>query len=141
MIDTAQAMKATHAGHPQSTPDNTQPLTSHMVALIFEKPSTQTRVSFDINMRQMGRQTIILSNSEMQLRHSKTIANTAHMLSRYVNLIMIHTYEKTTLLKLAEHTNVPVINKLTNHTHPCQIITNMMTYEEHRGPITGHKIV
>jgi ornithine carbamoyltransferase len=112
-----------------------------MVALIFEKPSTRTRVSFDVGVRQMGGQTMVLSGSEMQLGHGETIADTARVLSRYVDLIMIRTFEEDVLLELAEYATVPVINGLTNRTHPCQIMADIMTYEEHRGPIAGKKVV
>ena len=110
-------------------------------ALIFEKPSTRTRVSFDVGVRQMGGQTMVLSGKEMQLGHGETIADTARVLSRYVDLIMIRTFEEATLLEMAEHATVPVINGLTNRTHPCQIMADVMTYEEHRGPIAGRKVV
>jgi hypothetical protein len=112
-----------------------------MVALIFEKPSTRTRVSFDVGVRQMGGQTMVLSGTEMQLGHGETIADTARVLSRYVDLIMIRTFEEATLQEMAEHATVPVINGLTNRTHPCQIMADVMTYEEHRGPIAGKKVV
>ncbi|MGL5009529.1 MAG: ornithine carbamoyltransferase, partial [Paracoccaceae bacterium] len=122
-------------------PDDHQPLAGHMVALIFEKPSTRTRVSFDVGVRQMGGQTMVLSGQEMQLGHGETIADTARVLSRYVDLIMIRTYEEATLQEMAEHATVPVINGLTNRTHPCQIMADVMTYEEHRGPIAGKHVV
>ena len=112
-----------------------------MVALIFEKPSTRTRVSFDVGVRQMGGETMVLSGREMQLGHGETIADTARVLSRYVDLIMIRTFEEDALLELADHATVPVINGLTNRTHPCQVMADVMTYEEHRGPIAGKKVV
>ena len=141
MIDHARAMKDARAGQPKGTPDAEQPLAGHMVALIFEKPSTRTRVSFDVGVRQMGGQTMVLSGGDMQLGHGETIADTARVLSRYVDLIMIRTFEEHTLLEMAEHATVPVINGLTNRTHPCQIMADVMTFEEHRGPITGKKVV
>jgi ornithine carbamoyltransferase len=141
MIDTAQAMKTARNGRPKGTPDDDQPLKGQMVALIFEKPSTRTRVSFDVGVRQMGGETMVLSGKEMQLGHGETIADTARVLSRYVDLIMIRTFEEATLLEMAEHATVPVINGLTNRTHPCQIMADVMTYEEHRGPIRGKKVV
>ncbi len=141
MIDHARAMKSARAGLPKGTPDAEQPLAGHMVALIFEKPSTRTRVSFDVGVRQMGGQTMVLSGTEMQLGHGETIADTARVLSRYVDLIMIRTFEESVLLELAEHASVPVINGLTNRTHPCQIMADVMTFEEHRGPIAGKKVV
>ena len=141
MIDQARAMKRARDGLPRATPDAEQPLANHMVALIFEKPSTRTRVSFDVGVRQMGGQTMVLSGSEMQLGHGETIADTARVLSRYVDLIMIRTFEESILHEMAEHAAVPVINGLTNRSHPCQIMADVMTYEEHRGPITGRKVV
>ena len=141
MIDMAQLMKTARLGRPKGELDDAQPLAGRMVALIFEKPSTRTRVSFDVGVRQMGGQTMVLSGREMQLGHGETIADTARVLSRYVDLIMIRTYEEATLLEMAEHATVPVINGLTNRTHPCQIMADVMTYEEHRGPIHGRKVV
>jgi ornithine carbamoyltransferase len=141
MIDTARAMKNARAGQPKGTPDADQPLANHMVALIFEKPSTRTRVSFDVGVRQMGGQTLVLSGADMQLGHGETIADTARVLSRYVDLIMIRTFEEATLLEMAEYASVPVINGLTNRTHPCQIMADIMTFEEKRGPIKGRKVV
>lgn len=141
MIDQAHAMKSARKGLPKGTPDAEQPLANRMVALIFEKPSTRTRVSFDVGVRQMGGQTLVLSGSEMQLGHGESIADTARVLSRYVDLIMIRTFGEDTLLELAEHATVPVINGLTNRSHPCQIMADIQTFEEHHGPITGKKVV
>ena len=141
MIDQAHAMKAARMGRPKATVDDEQPLKNHMVALIFEKPSTRTRASFDVGVRQMGGQTMVLSGSEMQLGHGETIADTARVLSRYVDMIMIRTFEESVLLELAEYSSVPVINGLTNRTHPCQIMADIQTYEEHRGSIAGRKVV
>jgi len=141
ILDAARAMKTARAGRPRGAPDDDQPLAGRMVALIFEKPSTRTRVSFDVGVRQMGGQTLVLTGSEMQLGHGETIADTARVLSRYVDLIMIRTFEETVLHELAEHADVPVVNGLTNSSHPCQIMADVMTYEEHRGPIAGRKVV
>lgn len=141
MIGLARTMKDARKGKPKGTPDAEQPLAGHMVALIFEKPSTRTRVSFDVGVRQMGGQTMVLSGTDMQLGHGETIADTARVLSRYVDLIMIRTFEEQTLLDMAEHATVPVINGLTNRSHPCQIMADVMTFEEHNGPIKGKKVV
>ncbi len=141
MIDAARSIKEARAGLPKGTPDEDKPLDGHMVALIFEKPSTRTRVSFDVGVRQMGGQTMVLSGADMQLGHGETIADTARVLSRYVDLIMIRTFEEQTLLEMAEYATVPVINGLTNRTHPCQIMADILTFEEHRGPIKGKKVV
>lgn len=141
IIDQAQAMKTARAGRPKGMVDDDQPLAGHMVALIFEKPSTRTRISFDVGVRQMGGQTMVLSGADMQLGHGETIADTARVLSRYVDLIMMRTFEEDTILEMAEYADVPVINGLTNRTHPCQIMADVMTFEEHRGPIKGKKVV
>ncbi|MBE3637891.1 ornithine carbamoyltransferase [Mangrovicoccus algicola] len=141
MIDQAAAMKSARRGLPRGTADAEHPLEGCMVALIFEKPSTRTRVSFDMGVRQMGGQTMVLTGSEMQLGHGESIADTARVLSRYVDLIMIRTFGEETLLELAEHATVPVINGLTNRSHPCQIMADILTFEEHRGPIAGKKVV
>ncbi|KPA21534.1 Ornithine carbamoyltransferase [Shimia sp. SK013] len=141
MIDSAKAIKDARSGLPKGALDQDQPLKDHMVALIFEKPSTRTRVSFDVGVRQLGGETMVLSGSEMQLGHGETVADTAKVLSRYVDMIMIRTFEEATLLEMAEYADVPVINGLTNRTHPCQIMADILTFEEHRGPIAGKKVV
>lgn len=141
MIEAAKTMKQARDGRPKGAPDEDQPLKDHVVALIFEKPSTRTRVSFDVGVRQLGGSTMVLSGADMQLGHGETIADTARVLSRYVDLIMIRTFEEQTLLEMAEYASVPVINGLTNRTHPCQIMADILTFEEHRGPITGKKVV
>ena len=141
MIDHAAKMKNSRNGRPRGALDDDLPLKDHMVALIFEKPSTRTRVSFDVGVRQMGGQTMVLSGEAMQLGHGETIADTARVLSRYVDLIMIRTFDEQVLLELAEFADVPVINGLTDRSHPCQIMADILTYEEHRGPIKGKKVV
>lgn len=129
MMDAARSAKtATEAD---------RPLEGKMLAMIFEKPSTRTRVSFDVGMRQLGGETLFLSGTEMQLGRAETIADTAKVLSRYVDLIMIRTLDHSRMLELAEHATVPVINALTDDTHPCQIMADILTFEEHRGPIKG----
>ncbi|MEL6959766.1 MAG: ornithine carbamoyltransferase [Pseudomonadota bacterium] len=141
IIDHAASMKTNRNGRPKGAPDDDQPLAGHMVALIFEKPSTRTRISFDVGVRQMGGQSMVLSGADMQLGHGETIADTARVLSRYVDLIMIRTFEEQTLLEMAEYATVPVINGLTDRTHPCQIMADVLTFEEHNGPIKGKKVV
>ena len=139
MIDHGRNMKEARAGRTKGAPDDEQPLAGRMVALIFEKPSTRTRVSFDVGVRQMGGQTMVLSGADMQLGHGETIADTARVMSRYVDLIMIRTFDESVLHEMAEFADVPVINGLTDRTHPCQVMADVMTYEEHRGPIDGIK--
>jgi len=141
ILDQAAAMKAARADKTRGALDQDQPLAGRVVALIFEKPSTRTRVSFDVGVRQMGGQSMVLSGADMQLGHGETIADTARVLSRYVDLIMMRTFEEDTLHEMAQYASVPVINGLTNRTHPCQIMADVLTYEEHRGPIAGKKVV
>lgn len=137
----AKAIKKARSGLPKGAKDQDLYLADRVVALIFEKPSTRTRVSFDVGVRQMGGETLVLSGSEMQLGHGETIADTARVLSRYVDMIMIRTFDESILLEFAEYSDVPVINGLTDRTHPCQIMADILTYEEHRGSIKGKKIV
>lgn len=141
IIDHARDMKNARSGRPRGAPDDDLPLTGRMVALIFEKPSTRTRVSFDVGVRQMGGETMVLSGADMQLGHGETIADTARVMSRYVDLIMIRTFDESVLAEMAQYADVPVINGLTDRTHPCQIMADVMTFEEHRGPIAGKKVV
>lgn len=117
-----------------------QPLAGKVLAMIFEKPSTRTRVSFDVGMRQLGGQTLFMSEADSQLGRGETIADTARVLSRYVDAIMIRTDKAEKLEELAEYASIPVINGLTDRTHPCQIMADVMTFEEHRGPIRGRTV-
>ncbi|WP_425373616.1 ornithine carbamoyltransferase [Notoacmeibacter ruber] len=116
-----------------------KPLAGKTLAMIFEKPSTRTRVSFEVGMRHLGGETVVLTGTEMQLGRSETIADTARVLSRYVDIIMVRTLEHQRLLELAGAATVPVINGLTDDTHPCQIMADILTFEEHRGPVEGKK--
>lgn len=141
MIDAAAKIKQSRAGRPKGMPDDDQALAGHVVALIFEKPSTRTRVSFDVGVRQMGGQTLVLSGKDMQLGHGESIADTARVLSRFVDMIMIRTFDEAILHEMAQYADVPVINGLTDRSHPCQIMADIQTFEEHRGPIAGKKVV
>jgi ornithine carbamoyltransferase len=134
MIDSARAMKASlkASGAPQG-----RPLAGKTLAMIFDKPSTRTRVSFDVAMRQLGGEAIMLTAQEMQLGRGETIADTARVLSRYVDAIVIRTLDHATLAELARYATVPVINGLTKLSHPCQVMADVMTFEENRGPIRG----
>lgn len=111
-----------------------------VLTMLFSKPSTRTRVSFDVAMRQLGGETIVLNSGEMQLGRGETIADTARVLSRYVDVIMLRTTDHAELVELAEHACVPVINGLTNYSHPCQVFADIMTFEEHIGPIAGRSV-
>ncbi|SDY61274.1 ornithine carbamoyltransferase [Jannaschia faecimaris] len=140
ILENANAMKSARGDRPKGTPDDDLPLKGRVVALIFEKPSTRTRISFDVGVRQMGGTTMVLSGADMQLGHGETIADTARVLSRYVDLIMIRTFGEDIIAEMAEHASVPVINGLTDNSHPCQIMADVMTFEEHRGPIKGKRV-
>jgi ornithine carbamoyltransferase len=117
-----------------------QALEGRTLAMIFDKPSTRTRVSFDVAMRQLGGGTIVLTGQEMQLGRGETIADTARVLSRYVDAIMIRTLDHEVVTELAQHASVPVINGLTRRSHPCQVLADVMTFEERRGPIRGKAV-
>ena len=115
-------------------------LAGKTLAMIFEKPSTRTRVSFEVGMKQLGGSVVVLTPTEMQIGRGETIADTARVLSRYVDVVMMRTTNAGNLRDLAEYATVPVINGVTDHSHPCQLMADVMTFEEHRGPIAG-KIV
>jgi ornithine carbamoyltransferase len=117
-----------------------RPLGGKTLVMIFDKPSTRTRVSFDVAMRQLGGDAIVLTGQEMQLGRGETIADTARVLSRYADAILIRTLDHDTLLELARHATVPVINGLTRLSHPCQVMADVMTFEEQRGPIRGRTV-
>ena len=119
---------------------SSRPLAGKTLALVFEKPSTRTRVSFEVGMRELGGQTIMLGRSDTQLGRGETIADTARVLSRYVDIIMMRTTVEEKLLEMAKYATVPVINGLTDKTHPCQLMADVMTYEEHRGSIRGKSV-
>ncbi len=116
------------------------PLAGKVLAMIFERPSTRTRVSFDVGMRELGGETVMLTGDEMQLGRGETIADTARVLSRYVDAIMIRILDHDALRELAAHATVPVINGLTKVSHPCQIMADILTFEEHRGSIAGRTV-
>ncbi len=116
------------------------PLVGKTMAMMFEKPSTRTRVSFEVGMRDLGGNVVILSQQDTQLGQGETIADTARVLSRYVDAIMLRTDDPDKLRELADYASVPVINGLTNQTHPCQIMADIMTFEQHRGAIAGKTI-
>ena len=133
MIEAARAMKAKR--------DRTaRPLAGKTLAMIFERPSTRTRVSFEVAMRQLGGDVILLTAEEMQLGRGETLADTARVLSRYIDAIMIRTLDPAAVAELASHAAVPVINGLTRRSHPCQVLADVMTFEEHRGPIRGRTV-
>jgi len=116
------------------------PLVGRTLALIFDKPSTRTRISFDVGMQQLGGFTVMLTGAEMQLGRGETVADTARVLSRYVDAVMIRTLSQEMVNELAAHATIPVINGMTKSTHPCQVLADIMTFEERRGPIAGKTV-
>ena len=135
MIDASRAMK-----RDRPYVGSGGPLGGKVLAMIFDKPSTRTRVSFDVAIRQLGGDAIALTGQEMQLGRGETIADTARVLSRYVDAIVIRILDHEMLLELAHFATVPVINALTRLSHPCQIMADLMTFEEHHGPIRGKTV-
>jgi ornithine carbamoyltransferase len=133
MLDVAAGFKA--AGGLSS-----RPLAGKTIALIFEKPSTRTRVSFEVGMRQLGGETIFLTGQETQLGRGESIADTARVLSRYVDAIVMRTDGHEKLSEMAKYATIPVINGLTAASHPCQLMADVLTFEEHRGPIAGQVV-
>ena len=117
-----------------------RPLAAKTLAMIFEKPSTRTRVSFELAMKQLGGDVVALTSSEMQMGRGETVGDTARVLSRYVDAIMMRTVDADLLAELARSATVPVINGLTRKSHPCQLMADIMTFEEHRGPIAGKSV-
>lgn len=116
------------------------PLTGKTVAMIFEKPSTRTRVSFEVGIIQLGGSPIVLSANDLQLGRGESIEDTARVLSRYVDAIMIRCFSHEMLLGLAKHATVPVINALTSRSHPCQLMADLMTMMEYHGPLAGQTV-
>lgn len=120
--------------------DNKKLIDGKFLAQIYEKPSTRTRISFEVGMKQLGGEVLTLDSSNMQLGRGESISDTAKVLSRMVDLVMLRANSHGTLLELAEHTTIPVINGLTDYSHPCQIMADILTYEEHKGDISKAKI-
>jgi ornithine carbamoyltransferase len=135
ILSNGRRMKDDRGGRPQGVAEAGEPLRGKLLAMIFERPSTRTRVSFDVAMRQMGGATIILSAGDMQLGRGETVADTARVLSRYVDAIMIRATSHDVILELARHATVPVINGLTDQSHPCQIMADLLTLEEKKGDL------
>ncbi len=129
ILDLAGELKANGSVHKPA------PLAGKTVAMIFDQPSTRTRVSFELAIKGLGGDAIVLNAKDMQLGRGETIADTARVLSRYVDAIMIRTNHHAKLMELAEAATIPVINGLTDRSHPCQIMADVMTFEAHRGPI------
>jgi ornithine carbamoyltransferase len=140
LVTDARARKDKRKGLPKGTPDKDQPLQGRVLAMIFDKQSTRTRISFDVGMRQLGGTTLMLTGSEMQLAREETIADTARVLSRYVDAVMIRLLDHEMVQEMADNSTIPIINGLTKRSHPCQVMADVMTFEEHRGSIKGATI-
>ena len=141
IIEDAKARKAARGlKRPKGMADDDQPLQGRTLAMIFDKQSTRTRISFDMAARQLGGSTLMLTGGEMQLAREETIADTARVIGRYVDAIMIRLLDHEMVEELALNAAIPVINGLTKWSHPCQIMADVLTFEEHRGPIKGAKV-
>ena len=140
ILGEAHRRKALRAGLPKAAPDEDRPLEGHALAMIFQKNSTRTRVSFEIAMTQLGGHTISLSAADMQLGRGETVQDTARVLARMVDAVMVRANSHEDVLDFAAASDVPVINGLTDLSHPCQIVADLMTIEEWRGGIDGKVI-
>ena len=136
ILDRARQLRSQRNG----ARDGVGPLAGKVLALVFEQPSTRTRVSFDVGMRELGGQTLMLTGAEMQLGRGETIADTARVMSRYVDGIMIRILDPDALAELAANASVPVINGLSRRSHPCQVMADILTFEDHRGSIAGKTV-
>ncbi len=139
ILDLAATIKRERANG-RKRPKAATLLHGRTLAMIFEKPSTRTRVSFEVGMKQLGGHVVVLTDNDSQLGRGESMADTARVLSRYVDAIMIRTNDPQKLLDLAQHATVPVINGLTDTSHPCQLMADVMTFEEHRGSIAGRTV-
>ncbi len=139
ILNDAQERKSARSGWPKGQADADAPLAGHVLAMVFEKSSTRTRVSFDMAMRQLGASALVLEGGSSQLGRGETIADTARVLSRYVDAIMIRTDDHAKAVELAKHSEVPVINGLTDLSHPCQLLADMLTVIERVGKLEGSR--
>jgi ornithine carbamoyltransferase len=137
ILEDAKRRKAARQGWPKGRPDADAPAKDRVLAMVFEKNSTRTRFSFDAAMRQLGGQAVIVGASDMQLGRGETIEDTARVLSRMVDAVMIRANNHQDVERLALASTIPVINGLSDGSHPCQIMADLLTIEEHRGPVTG----
>jgi len=142
IIEKAKSLKATatEEGHGKGFVHPDRPLADKSLAMVFEKPSTRTRVSFEMSMHQLGGTALVLQGNDMQLGRGETVSDTAQVLSGFVDAVMLRADSHESLLEMAQHAAVPVINALTDFSHPCQVMADVLTFEEHHGPIKGRKI-
>jgi ornithine carbamoyltransferase len=140
IISDARRRKDARIGVPKGVADPDRPMDGRVLAMIFDKQSTRTRISFDMAARQLGGSALMLTGNEMQLAREETIADTARVISRYVDAVMIRLLDHEMVEDLAANASIPVINGLTKWSHPCQIMADVLTYEEHKGSIAGAKV-
>ncbi len=137
ILEESERRKQARAGWPKGRADADAPLGGHALALIFEKPSTRTRVSFDMAMRQLGGQALVFNAGDLQLGRGESVEDTARVFSRMVDALMVRTHGHDKLKALAAHADIPVINGLTELSHPCQIVADLLTLREHKGRLEG----
>ncbi len=135
LITLAKKLKSAHGKSPPTTP-----LKGKTLGLIFEKPSTRTRVSFEAGMNQLGGQALFLASEKIQISRGESLADTAKVLSRYLDGLVVRTFDQSALEEWAQHTSIPVINGLTDHCHPCQALADLLTIVEKKGPAKGLKL-
>ena len=144
IIDEARRRKEARIGLPKGARDDAAgldaPLSGRVLSMVFEKPSTRTRVSFDMAMRQLGGEALVLNSGDLQLGRGETVSDTARVLSGYSDGLMLRTFSPDTLKEMADSATVPVINGLTDRSHPCQIMADILTFEETKGPIKGARL-
>jgi ornithine carbamoyltransferase len=140
IIAASRTMKEARAGKPKAAREDGEPLKGRMLAMIFERPSTRTRASFESAMRQLGGDVMVIEAVDTQLGRGETVADTARVLSRYVDAIMIRAARHDHLTELAEHATVPVINGLTDRSHPCQVLADVQTIEERQGALADRTV-
>ena len=140
LLDVAHARKAARAGYPKAQADADAPLQNYMLAMVFDKPSTRTRLSFDLAMRQLGGNTMIINRDDTHLHRGESLSDTAQVVSRFADIAMLRTGAHENLAKFAATADIPVINGLTAHSHPCQIVADLMTFEEHKGRLSGQRL-
>ena len=141
IINEAKEIKERRKGQRKGSRDQKSSLDGCVAGLIFEKPSTRTRISIDVGIRQMGGQSMVLSILDLQLSNGENISDTAKVLSSYLDLVMIRTFSEAMMLELASYSSIPVINGLTDCSHPCQVMADVLTFEELRGGIKGKTVV
>lgn len=140
ILDTAKVWKEARRGLPKGAVDEGAPLAGYALAMIFEKSSTRTRISFEMAMQQLGGKSLIMQGDNMQLGRGETVADTAKVISRYVDAIMIRANAHAVVQELADAGDVPVINALTDRSHPCQLMADMLTIEERFGSVEGRQV-